>query len=629
MDLLIRNYIENAALMHGDRMMMDSRQVFEGSVPWVKFQQWAMFADFDLVANGAWELLGVAKYEGPAPDKMSATHRANILLDMLTAVGESSLDPEEQADRARMVCQVPKALQKVLDELKEVLETRKKCKSSKDRLPKWGEASNEVLKLVMGTVTTPGVCMLRTSNVLRSVPMELGQGHQLATTVVARDFVGKLLKGGGDTVEALSEIDGSGVTLWCPESREDLGRLCAGIMKAAGTKIRATVTIVIPLEPRPGCHRPEAILDTWSHELLSNKWLPIIDDVRFSSEPVKVVVSGRFAPMHQVKSLCLVSLCTFQGRGTKGMMVSRGVLNGGMGPGMIVADIQEEDEVNFLRLAHKITSDVVLEWHGPARAASTTKEAKRLIYVGNIACRGALEARASLLQVKVQMQELDVILGLHSTYGNEETVIVDVSSPAAALKVLNLTEDAVMVSPRLMLARSSASELQWQESVNRIFEDNDNDYVDKVRYRPSGGGGVIAAAPALKEQRELKKFQAKGSDGRELQVVIRLGGELIQGRARELEQFVAKIAECSRIPLAESHTEVLKAPYQWSMMSDARYGWRGDILIKLATKAEVILLYRSVEGKSIAVADGGQISIEVLPHVTLVDELRNGGAAGS
>eukprot|EP00972_Heterocapsa_arctica_P047104 6949897-Heterocapsa_arctica.AAC.1 len=79
--------------------------------------------------------------------------------------------------------------------------------------------------------------------------------------------------------------------MWCPNNREDLGRLCGGLARAAGMGIRARVSVVIPLDPRPGCHSAEQLLDTWSHELLQGRWAPFVKEIRFSREPMKIVVS--------------------------------------------------------------------------------------------------------------------------------------------------------------------------------------------------------------------------------------------------------------------------------------------------------------------------------------------------
>eukprot|EP00972_Heterocapsa_arctica_P061460 9064636-Heterocapsa_arctica.AAC.1 len=119
--------------------------------------------------------------------------------------------------------------------------------------------------------------------------------------------------------------------------------------------------------------------------------------------------------------------------------------------------------------------------------------------------------------VKERLKNLKAVIGLHSTYCNKESILIEITHPEAAHKVQELTEDAVLVSPTLMLVRSAASEGQWVQKVGEAFADYDNSYVERVRYRPSMGGGVLAEAPALKEQKDRKMFMAKGSDGKELQ----------------------------------------------------------------------------------------------------------------
>ncbi len=62
--------------------------------------------------------------------------------------------------------------------------------------------------------------------------------------------------------------------------------------------------------------------------------------------------------------------------------------------------------------------------------------------------------------------------------------MIDLSTAEAAHKVAGLVEDAVLATPRLMIAKSPASELQWQDKWAVIFADNHNAFVEKVRHRP-------------------------------------------------------------------------------------------------------------------------------------------------
>eukprot|EP00972_Heterocapsa_arctica_P045653 6738267-Heterocapsa_arctica.AAC.1 len=171
------------------------------------------------------------------------------------------------------------------------------------------------------------------------------------------------------------------------------------------------------------------------------------------------------------------------------MMSTRGVIGTGRDRTLIVVDMTEEEELAFLKIAGTFPKDIVEDWHGPTRAASTTKGSKRIIYTGSIKEEGAWAARVSVLMVKDSMQSLKAVIGLHSTYCNEESILIEITHPDAAYKVQELTEDAVLVSATLMVARSGASEAQWIQKVGEAFSDDDNSYVERVRYRPSMGGG--------------------------------------------------------------------------------------------------------------------------------------------
>ena len=289
---------------------------------------------------------------------------------------------------------------------------------------------------------------------------------------------------------------------------------------------------------------------------------------------------------------------------------------------MIIVDVREEDEVEFLQKAGQIPIDIVSSWQGPSRAPSTSRDCRRIIYAGTVKGEGAWAARVSLLVVKENLGELEAVVGLYSTFANNEAILIDLKTTEAAVKIQSLVEDAVLVTPTLMVARSTASESQWKRRIEEIFADYDNAYVEKVRYRPSCGGGLLAVAPALKEQKDRKRFAAKGNDGKELQVVIRLSGEFVGVRANEGGEFVRMIRSTTGVPLQETESTMIREAYQWTMLKDARFGWRGDILLRVAAKEEVLHMFGSLEGKAINVPGGGRIIIEVMPHISLLDEAR-------
>ena len=286
-----------------------------------------------------------------------------------------------------------------------------------------------------------------------------------------------------------------GALLWCPEIKDDIGRVCAALALAIGSGIKTNATFVIPLDPRPGCHRVDQFTDTWSHELLTGKWQPFISSIKFSVEPVKIVLSGLHSPMHHFKSLCLVTLSSPGDNIIRRTMSSIGSLGAADGHTLVLIDIREADELEFLTLISAIDDQLFCDLKGPTRSASSSSEETRIIYSCKVKMKGAYSARVANFQVKMALAQIKPLVGLSSTYGDPEALLIDVTNVAAANKITHLSEYAVMISPRLMIARSTASDAQWTIRVTEIVGDNDNASVDKVRYRPSQGGGIITTSP--------------------------------------------------------------------------------------------------------------------------------------
>ncbi|CAK0907030.1 unnamed protein product [Prorocentrum cordatum] len=230
------------------------------------------------------------------------------------------------------------------------------------------------------------------------------------------------------------------------------------------------------------------------------------------------------------------------------MMRSRGLIGSVPDAPMVVFDIAKTGELTLLGLLGQVPRDFVTRWQGLAKAATSTPQERRLLYMGRVTQGGNWAARVSVLCLKAIFQEMDVIIGSHTTYSLKGAVLIDITRPAAATKVQELLEDAVLVSPRRLLARTTASGMQWRAAVDSAFEDNDGAYVERVRYRPSSGGGVLAMVRALAETKAIRRNAHRAPDGREFQVVIRFSGELIGGRFSEVHAFMALARRLLDIP---------------------------------------------------------------------------------
>lgn len=226
------------------------------------------------------------------------------------------------------------------------------------------------------------------------------------------------------------------------------------------------------------------------------------------------------------------------------------------------------------------------------------------------------------MRIKAHLNPMDVIVGLHSTFGNPDSILIDVSGSAVGNMVQELTEDAVMISPRLMVARSTASEKQWREKTEALFQ-REGDFIEKVRYRASQGGNTISIPPVLQEQKDRKKKETKDDEGKLTQIIIRLRDELIETQEEQVHKVIKMVTEKTQIKIGEEESPVVAGKRQWKKIKDARTGWKRDVLLKCSDTDEVIKIFRLIEGRAIEMGEDGRVTVEIIPHAKMAIEARN------
>ena len=127
----------------------------------------------------------------------------------------------------------------------------------------------------------------------------------------------------------------------------------------------------------------------------------------------------------------------------------------------------------------------------------------------------------------------------------------------------------------------------------------------------------------LQEHKDRRRKEGNGDEAKRNQVIIRFRGGFIETRSNQAEKIMKMMAEEAQIQIDEAESGVVSK--QWKKMVDARTGWKGDVLLRCAVVEEAIKLFRSVEGKNIEVGEGGKITVEIIPHASVVQEARNGG----
>jgi hypothetical protein len=624
-DVVEREFIESEILGNFDAMLVDyaNRKSCDGSPSWCKLNGLLSNLGYDFGSDYCWNRLGIAKYEGPNVSKQIIGRRGSIAVDILDSIPDALLRPDEIATKARWTVEIADMTAMCLVELREVVMIRKQpSKWSKDRLQRWAEASPRVIEHILSNLEKPSLCLLNLSNVLNS-RMGNHDPHTIASTTVARALVGRILMGGSSAIEALGEIQDKDALLWCPDSKDDLGRVCSALALAIGNGIQTSVTFVIPLDPRPGCHQVDHFTDTWSHELIKGKWQPFVSAVKFSAKPVKIIFSGLYSPMHHFKSLCLVTLCCPGTQISRRTMTSIDSLGVAEGQTLVLIDIREADEVECLAILAAIEGQLFSDVRGPTRSMSSSRQEARIMFSCTVRRKGTYAALCANFQIKMALIGIRPIVGLSSTYGDPESLLIDVTNVAAASKITHLVEDAVMISHKLMIARSTASFVQWTTRVAEIAEEKDNSFVDKVRYRPSQGGGIITAIPLLEEEKARRRSKGKDVNGKDTMIIFRFTGDHINAREANIPAFMSMISHGANMTFYPEPVVVIQECLQWKALLDARNGWRGDVSFRCEDKAQAIALHSRINGKSIDCHDHCKVFVEVITHASIAIEARN------
>jgi hypothetical protein len=330
--------------------------------------------------------------------------------------------------------------------------------------------------------------------------------------------------------------------------------------------------------------------------------------------------------MHHFKSLCLVTLSRPGTNIVRRTMSSMGTLGVAGGHTLVLIDIREADELTCLATLASVEGKLFSDIKGPTRSACSSREETRIIYSCKVKMNGAYAARVAGFQIRMALSDIKPIVGLSSTYGDPEALLIDVTDVAAAIKIIHLAEDAVMISQRLMIARSSVSDALWTTRVIEIAEERDNSFVDKVRYRPSQGGGIITACPLLDEEKARRRPTGKDDPGKDTMIIFRFTGEYINQKVADIPSFMDMIGRAANTTFSDP-VEVIQQCYQWKILLDARYGWKGDISYRCKDKAQATALHARIDGKSIDCHDQGKVVVEVITHVSIAAESRNAIAA--
>lgn len=210
-----------------------------------------------------------------------------------------------------------------------------------------------------------------------------------------------------------------------------------------------------------------------------------------------------------------------------------------------------------------------------------------------------------------------VAIGSRGLYKNPASVLIDFSDIDALLSVLPRSEEIVFASKRLAVVRSALSAEAWSDLLTGLQTQFAGSAVDKVRYRPSQGGRIIAKPQVLEQSARSTRAQlaatqvsAAERDRRASFACLRFQGLAPQGRDCVAKQIAAAVADKAGLVLAPHELQTPMPDSTFAIGRNLAGQWNGSLLIQASCQADVQKIMKAVHGNGVEI-DGACYTAEV------------------
>jgi hypothetical protein len=269
-------------------------------------------------------------------------------------------------------------------------------------------------------------------------------------------------------------------------------------------------------------------------------------------------------------------------------------------------DCMREEEVEVHRALLAANLPYVTQWEGPARSLGSRPTKQWISFTGtlrpgatlleaNLACR--------ILRSKPTLER--ALIGSQKLYKDSTTLLLEFRQEAEPALIMDLVEEAVFVSPRLLAITTTATRERWAERLTQMAQVNPERCVDRIRFRASSHGGRPWVTPEL-----LSRGPRRGSANRpapllQCTISLPLGGGVIRAAlADDLALQLQSILQCT---WTRTGPKDQLQPQQWRPMIDIDGLWTGRIDVLPNSEQGARLLLQRIQGQSVTL--GGVLNI--------------------
>ena len=532
-NMLFQEFIESAIMEHAELVQaaravnhnMGQIQTFTSLTDWSAAKQVLEFLAYCVDADDPWRLLGIPREEGPLPDQEMIERRTQLGTQFTSLRHTIKWTPSDQVAAEEFEKRLADSKRVCLIDLPRM--QREKRNLRHKSVPRWMEPSPELTQFLHDRAVQSRLCHkigLHLSNLLKT---DLSRHGQVMSLSEARTVHEALSKSAAECEQLLRSLGAGSLTLWAPGDSRTMAQLAATFLRLSRQPgATGTLHLVVPHEPYPGCITPAQIMDLWGHDLMSDKWKTIVQQIEFLRQPTRCVFSGSVGPQHHVKSISIFTLA-METQSTMTLTTQwRPTLASADSDLSIIVDCPRETEAATHRALRGISLKGLFGWSGPRRSLGSGRGEERVTFTGHFDATivSKIELQMGILALRKLPTLMSALIGTGIQFTDSASLLVEMGNPKAVTAAVDSLEQVVLVLPRLALMTTQHRRDYWQRILTEQLEADPTSAISAIRFRKSNGGRPWTTPEALPFQIRGARMNAGESHttrrGSELQATL-------------------------------------------------------------------------------------------------------------
>ena len=579
------------------------------------FRNWETLAQvlhtlfYRLDSGCAWKCLGIAKLEGPPPTAEMADLRIGKVMVLLRAARPTGWSQTDVALADGAVAKFQQAYEEITRELPQILAIRKRYPCY--LVPAYAELPMAILDSWTRTIHAEGPNWRSAAMLSNTQDIPLTTIPGALSVQDARRIQDQLVRDNDRGLNALMALGSkAGLLMWAPTEHEQVHRLLA-IYEVAAVQLAdpPTLLLMVPHDPYPGVETTDLLYDLWKHPLQQRSKSHLVRQVAHLPLPIRCTLTGAFGPRTVDKAITLYTLAGSDRLARIALPRPTPIITVDTGTTLLL-DGPVDDYLPALRALHDASLPGMIRWDGPLRSFGTSRAQQRVllkVYLHRDVTDLTMAAYLSRLRSSPELSRFAV--GTEKLFADVTTRRVEITSPEVIPLINPIVDQVVVVSPRLLLVHTQASQQDWVQALTTMHHLDAEVAVTLVTWRCSHHQGDPWAAPemlqarasALRQRARHNRRPGRLSHYQRHLTRVTLRGPKGPDPEALLATLATQVQTAMGRPFARGRSaEGLESDQFWEER-DARGHWTGTIHFLLPDLVDIIATHRLLEGATVQV----------------------------